>query len=64
MKTLTRQIENHKFYSNVYATKSAAQSAASEGYSAVLCFKIYGDPANGWMNASALNAFQEDSHTA
>jgi len=60
----TRQIENYKFFSTVYATKQDAIENANEGFEPVKCFKKYGDPADGWMNCMGdLNSFQEDYRT-
>ena len=54
---LVREIENHKFYTFIYKTKSDAAENSLEGYSQMFDLGF-------WFNVNALMDFQEDLHTS
>jgi hypothetical protein len=54
---LVREIENHKFYTVIYNTKSEAAKNSLEGYSQMFDLGC-------WYNINIMMNFQEDLHTS
>lgn len=61
---LVREINGHKFFSTVYATKEGAAQNSKTQYDMSPLFVAENE---GWMNgnfAGFSNSFQEDTHVA